>query len=217
MASCSESLPFAHVDAPNKRSRPEAFSEAYFTEELQIFLENDDPVFEHFDVYEKGSGNNYAGRCAHCKVVFRGLTPSRAKAHVRKINGKGIKPCNKVPNLVHAFYKLAPALPSRQAAQKEAGQLFSNTEKKVSTDATIADFFYDNASAFNDVDNPGFRLMCIKLTLAGNSYRPPYRKLLSTSLPDASAKRSEKSGETIYTCLPSLGGSLLCDGYADSN
>ena len=44
------------MDAPNKRSRSEAFSEAYVTEELQTLLEHDDPVFEHLQLYEKGSG-----------------------------------------------------------------------------------------------------------------------------------------------------------------
>ena len=58
MASSSGCLQFARVDAPNKRSRPEAFSEAYFTEESQILIKHDDPVFEHFGLYEKGSGNN---------------------------------------------------------------------------------------------------------------------------------------------------------------
>ena len=47
------------MDASNKRSRPDAVSEAYFPEEVQTLLEHDDPVFDHFELYQKGSGNNY--------------------------------------------------------------------------------------------------------------------------------------------------------------
>ena len=66
----------------------------------------------------KGSGN-HTGRCAHCKVVFKALKPGRAKAHLRKIKGTGIQHCHKVPKEVHAFYKLAPALLSKQATQNK--------------------------------------------------------------------------------------------------
>ena len=56
MASSSGRLPSARVDAPNKRCSPEAFSDAYFTEEVQTLLQHDDPVFKHFELYEKSSG-----------------------------------------------------------------------------------------------------------------------------------------------------------------
>ena len=49
------------VNAPNKRSRPGTLSEASATEEVQSLLEHDDPVFDHFELYKKGSGNNYTG------------------------------------------------------------------------------------------------------------------------------------------------------------
>ena len=42
MASSSESLPFAHVDPPNKRSRPEVFSEAYWADDSEVLIEHTD-------------------------------------------------------------------------------------------------------------------------------------------------------------------------------
>ena len=79
MASSSGSLPFERVDPPNKRSRPAAFSEAYWTEDSDVLIEHSDPVFEHFELYEKPSGNNYTGRCMHYKVMFKGLKPGPVK------------------------------------------------------------------------------------------------------------------------------------------
>ena len=52
----------ARLDAPNKHSRPEAFSEAYRTEDSQTLREHVHPVFQYFKLYEKGSGNDYTGR-----------------------------------------------------------------------------------------------------------------------------------------------------------
>ena len=70
----------------------------------------------------------YTGRCTHFKVVFKALKPRRARAHFVKIKGKAIEPCHKVPNYMHALYKLEPARPPKQATQKEADQLFGNTK-----------------------------------------------------------------------------------------
>ena len=216
MASSSGSLPFERVDPPNKRSRPAAFSEAYWTEDSDVTIEHTDPVFEHFELYEKTSGNNYTGRCMHCKVLFKGLKPGRAKAHLGKIKGKGIDFCHKVPTSVHGLYKLAPALPCKPATQQQAAQLFGNTEKKNSTDAAIADFFYDNAIAFNVVDSRSFKNMCSKLNVAGETYRPPDRRALGGKLLDEAESRTWKSVAPVYDSLPTLGGSMLCDGCAYS-
>ena len=90
MASSSGSLPFPRKEAPNKRSRPEAFSEEYWADDSEPFLEHTDPVFDHFELLEKDRHHNYTGRCTHCKVVFKGLKPGRARAHLGKISKKGI-------------------------------------------------------------------------------------------------------------------------------
>ena len=56
------------------------------------------------------------------------MKPGRARAHLGKLNGKGIEPFYKVPNSVHALNKLAPARPPKQATQKESDKLFGNTD-----------------------------------------------------------------------------------------
>ena len=119
MASSSGSLPFERVDPPNKRSRPAAFSEAYWTEDSDVLIEHTDPVFEHFELYERVNNNNCTGRCMHCKVMFKGLKPGRAKAHLGTIDGKLIEPCHKVPNSVHAINKLAPARPPNRRHKRK--------------------------------------------------------------------------------------------------
>ena len=58
----SSTLPFPRVDALGKRSRPDAAAEPTNSEALPTLLDLSDPVFEHFELYEKGGGSNYTGR-----------------------------------------------------------------------------------------------------------------------------------------------------------
>ena len=81
----SSRLPFPRVNATNKRSRPDAISEASATEEVQVLLKHDDSFFHHFELYVKGSGSNYAGRRMHCKFMFKGFKAGRAKARFGQI------------------------------------------------------------------------------------------------------------------------------------
>ena len=128
MVSSSGSIPFPRADALNKRSRPEAFSAEYWADDSEALIEHTNPVFEHFQLYERGKNNDCTGCCTHCKVVFEALKPGRARVHLGKINGEGIETCHKVPNSVHALNKLAPACPPKQATQKEADTRFGNTD-----------------------------------------------------------------------------------------
>ena len=63
----SSGSPFARVDPPNKRSKPEAFSEEDWAEDSGTSIEHTDAVFGHFQLYERGSNNNDTGRCTHYK------------------------------------------------------------------------------------------------------------------------------------------------------
>ena len=106
-------------------------SEEYWAVDSEALIQHTDPVFEHSQLYERVKNNDCTGHCTnctHCKVVFKVLKPGQARVHLGKLNGKGTKPCHKVPNSLHALNTLAPARPPKQAIQKEADKLFGNTD-----------------------------------------------------------------------------------------
>ena len=119
----SSRLPFPGADAPNKRSRPDAPAESTDSEAVPTLLDHSDPVFKHFEWYEKGSGKNYTGCCVHCKTVLNGFKPGRTKAHLGKTKGNGINLCGKVPEQVHDIYTIALAVSSAQAFQRHLKRL----------------------------------------------------------------------------------------------
>jgi hypothetical protein len=180
----------ASTSASNKRARPSAPSDPVESSAAErVLLEHDDPVFQHFELYEKNSGNNYTGSCVYCKFQTKGLKAYRARAHLGKIRGKGIDICTKVPDDVYEQYKAPAPVPALKATQADADRLFGKSHQKDSTDAAVAEFFYDNAIAFNVADSDSFKNMCRKLTEAGVGYKAPHRKALSTTLLDDCVKK----------------------------
>jgi hypothetical protein len=141
------------------------------------------------------------------------LKPPRAIAHLGGIKGQHIDICSNVPKEVRNQFKPVPA-PSRFATQSDADNLFGKSTKKDTTDNAVEDFFVENAIAFNVAESSSFKAMCSALKTAGEPYKPPSRKQLAGGLLDECVKRTEKTVQPVYDSLRSMGGSLLCDGYA---
>ena len=64
----SSKLPVVRLDAPNKHPMREEIPEASDGDVVQNLIEHGDDVFDHFEFYERSSGNSDTGRYVHCIV-----------------------------------------------------------------------------------------------------------------------------------------------------
>ena len=139
--------------------------------------------FENSELYEKAKNRNYTGHCLHCKIILKRLKRGKGKAHLGTIKNKGI--------IAFAMSTTRSRLILNKHLNITLTSSLASPTKKVSTDAATANFFYNNAVAFEGVENDSFEVMCNKLAPDVVKYKPLHRGALSTALIDNNVESVE--------------------------
>ncbi|GFS32012.1 hypothetical protein Acr_00g0020400 [Actinidia rufa] len=192
---------------------------------------------EKFD----GKGGNLKWKCNFCHVIKSG-SYTRVRAHLLKIEGEGIGPCNGVTSVNSAeFHRLVeeerltteqnkrkkvplpPPSPTKNKCRREDSSQSNPIIKAFNVGARdqlhseIARMFYSGGLPFNLARNPYY---VSSYTCAANNsipgYIPPGYNLLRTKLLQRERANIERLLEPIKGTWREKGSTIASDGWSDS-
>lgn len=109
------------------------------------------------------------------------------------------------------------ATPMSKAPRQMSIQQGMDRSLAAAAEGKVAKWFYTNGVAFNTVEDPAFKEMCVAVAKAGEGFKPPSSfKLRNSLLAKAVAELKADLKVTYDVSIPVTGCSLISDGWSDT-
>lgn len=176
----------------------------------------------HVDIPKEHGKGHVTAICSHCnkgidadgKRVGWKTTGVRVDAHLKGIEGQGVKPCQSIPqkqrdrlngkvaasSIQHRFLK-----PSGKAASQQVAEAF------------VARCFHYNGMALNIANSPAFREMCVDIGTVGSEFNVPSRYRLGGKLLDEEYARVQDQVLPLLDSGKEIGVTICSYGWTDIN
>lgn len=185
------------------------------------------------EVLTPASPSSKKSVCRLCKGVYSSITSAQAVVHLSGI-GKGIGHCSCMRTMKAKKVRRTSRLYMRRgrtrskrlrrcvavAGSSREGTISNYFSSAGSDEVSMAvAFFYENGVPFNAADTPSFLEMVQALRGAGKSWKPPSRKVLSTTLLAHAEKRVEEHihAAGFDEAMKTFGMVLTSDGWENTN